>query len=181
MKIHNLVPGINYWRKRIVVVMLIGTATLFLEGRAFAQNKPEAGPEGVLSPAQYRPGFMQRDEACPPIFPRRTAADFLAELTPEQQNQIEQLRIRYQKALLPLRNELGEKMARLRSVSTGENVQTAAVHEIIDQIGALRTRLMKMRVEMLLDLRTLLTEKQRLQLDTRLEGRRLFRPGKGGF
>lgn len=129
------------------LVMLLTTAT-------FAQ-------QGTRRPMADRPnvGKFQRGNA--------GSLNFLPDLTEEQQNQIRQIRVEAQKAHLPIRNEMREKQARLQTLMTSAEVDADEVDSVIEEIGTLRTGMMKMRFETRRELRALLTEEQRVLFDSR--------------
>ena len=88
------------------------------------------------------------------------------DLTDEQTSQLKELRTKFMKEVLPLRNELQEKHAQLRTLSTGDNVDMNKVNQTIDQIGAITTKLMKQRAAHRQEVRKILTEDQRVKFDS---------------
>ncbi len=91
----------------------------------------------------------------------------LPDLTDEQKQKIEALKMELIKENMPLKNELMEKKARLRTLSTVENVDMKEVNSVIDEIIGLHARIMKNGVENMQRIRELLTEDQRLKFDSR--------------
>lgn len=89
----------------------------------------------------------------------------ILDLTEDQEAKIEKLRTEHQKKMLPMQNEMGEKKAHLRTVSTGENVDMAKVNKTIDEIAALKTKMMKESAAHKQAVRKELTEEQRLKFD----------------
>ena len=69
------------------------------------------------------------------------------------------------KAMQPLRNQLGEKKARLRTLSTADKVNMTEVNKIIDDIGAMQTQLMKLKEQHRQEIRKLLNDEQRVMFD----------------
>ncbi len=100
------------------------------------------------------------------------------DLTAEQQEQIDQLYLENQKEMLPLKNELREKKARLRTLNTSANYDKNAVNSLIDEIGELRTNMTKKRTAHRQEIRSLLTDEQRIIFDTR-QNRKGGRAGMG--
>ncbi|MBN1351198.1 Spy/CpxP family protein refolding chaperone [candidate division KSB1 bacterium] len=90
----------------------------------------------------------------------------IPDLTDQQKEQIETLQTAHIKATLPLQNEIAEKRARMRTLSTAEKVDMNKINETIDAIGALDVKLMKLQAAHHQEIRKLLTDKQRLFFDT---------------
>ena len=87
-------------------------------------------------------------------------------LTDQQKEQIKKLHLALEEKTLALRNQLGEKEARLRTLTTSKNVNSAEVEKLIDEIGQLRTQDFKAHVLNDLKIRELLTDEQRVQFDS---------------
>jgi Spy/CpxP family protein refolding chaperone len=60
---------------------------------------------------------------------------------------------------------LGEKKARLRTLSTGVKVDMDKINRVIEDFGEMRTEMMKMRAQHRQDIRELLTDEQRVMFD----------------
>ncbi len=101
-------------------------------------------------------------------------------LTDEQETQIEKLRTAHQKEVLPLRNQLGEMEAKLRTLTTGDKVDMALVNKQLEDISAVKLQLAKKREAHKQDVRKLLTDDQRVQFDMH-SGMGKGRPGKGSM
>ncbi len=89
----------------------------------------------------------------------------IPDLTEEQTEQMKELRVEHMKAVQPLRNQIGEKRARLRTLSTSDKVDMAGINRVIEDIGKMRTQMMKERAQHRQDVRELLTEEQRVIFD----------------
>jgi len=92
-------------------------------------------------------------------------------LTDDQKQKIEKLQFDHQKKVLGLKNQLGEKRAKLRTLTTADTPDTKAINALVDEMGALKTQLMKERVNMQLSIRALLTDEQKLKFDMRGKGK----------
>lgn len=90
----------------------------------------------------------------------------LPNLTDEQKEQIKAIRLNGQKEALPLRNELMEKKARLRTLTTSEDYNENSVNNTIDDISELEASLMKLRQNHRQEVREILTEEQRIVFDS---------------
>lgn len=97
----------------------------------------------------------------------------IPDLTDEQKEKIEVLSTDHMQEMLELKNEINEKHARLQTLTTAEKVNMSEVNKVIDSIGALQTKIMKMQVKHRQEIRELLTDKQRVIFDA-------HGPGPGG-
>ncbi len=95
----------------------------------------------------------------------------IPDLTDEQQKQIEKLQLSHQKAMLTLRNQLGEKKAQLRTLQTVDNADINAINKKIDEISVIKTDMAKKQAAHQQDIRKQLTDSQRLYFDTHRGGR----------
>ena len=91
----------------------------------------------------------------------------LPDLTEEQEEQIQSLRTDHLKAMLPLKNELNEMKARLRTLSTADNVDMNEINTLIDEMGEIKIRMMKSGAANRQKIRMLLTDEQRVVFDSR--------------
>ena len=90
---------------------------------------------------------------------------FLKDLTPEQKKQIYVLKQKLIKETLPIKNQIEEKQAHLKTISTGDNVDMVAVNKTIDEIAVLKADIQKKKMQFRQDVRKLLTEDQKLMFD----------------
>lgn len=97
------------------------------------------------------------------------AAQFvqIPNLTDEQKEQIKNILLAGRQQMLPLRNEMGEKVARLRTLRTTDPVDMDAVDAIVEELGDVRVEMMKQRLASEQKIRELLTDEQRLFFDSR--------------
>jgi len=87
-------------------------------------------------------------------------------LTEEQKTQVEEIHLNGQKGMIPLRNNIQEKNAQLRTLKMSDDYDSAAVNTLIEEIGELRTAMMTMRTGHQQQIREVLTEEQRIKFDT---------------
>lgn len=87
-------------------------------------------------------------------------------LSEEQLERIKTLRTEHMKALQPLRNQLGEKKARLRTLTTADKVNMTEVNKVIDDIGNMHTQIMKLKEQYRQEIRKMLNDEQRLLFDS---------------
>ena len=90
----------------------------------------------------------------------------IPDLTDSQKEQLKEVKIKLQKETLPLKNELGEKNARLNTLTSTEGSSDKEINKIIEEIGALETKMMKAKVASKMEMKKFLTEEQRLFLDS---------------
>ena len=101
---------------------------------------------------------------------------FGLDLSEEQIGKMKELRTSNLKEMLPFRNEMQEKRARLRTLTTAEKVNENDVNKLIDEITNLTSKQMKLRVAHQQEIRAMLTDEQRVIFDTSRN-----RMGKGQF
>jgi len=88
-------------------------------------------------------------------------------LTEDQQTQMKSMRLNVQKEMLPLRNKLGENMAKMRTLRTADNADMKAINKLIDNNSDLRSSMAKVRAANHQEVRKMLTEEQRIMFDSR--------------
>jgi len=91
----------------------------------------------------------------------------IPDLTPEQEKKIDELKTKLQKDILPIKLQLQEKKAHLKVLESAETIQLTAINATIDEITLLENKKMKLKAQYRQDIRSLLTEKQRLVYDTK--------------
>ncbi|MCF6365428.1 MAG: Spy/CpxP family protein refolding chaperone [Bacteroidales bacterium] len=89
----------------------------------------------------------------------------IPDLTEAQKTKLTEMRTANMKEMLPLRNELKEKQARLNTISTGDNVNMKEVNKTIDEIGILKTTMAKKRAAHRQGVRKILTDDQKVFFD----------------
>ena len=93
--------------------------------------------------------------------PMRDSARFercIPNLTAEQETKIQALRVKHQKEITPLRNELAEKRAHLHTLKPDIN----AINRTIDEISALQTKIMKSNASHRIEVASNLTDEQKV-------------------
>ena len=101
------------------------------------------------------------------------------DLSEAQQASIEKLRLDMQKQLLPMRNVMGEKKARLQTLQTAENPDKNEIEQLIREMGELRTEMKLVKNDHRMKVRAELTEEQRIKMDA-MKGQHGHKHGKGG-
>jgi Spy/CpxP family protein refolding chaperone len=88
-------------------------------------------------------------------------------LSDEQKAKAQELRLNMQKSALPVRNKLGENQAKMRTLTTAESPDMKAINKLIDENAKLKADLEKLRAANHQEFRKMLSEEQRLELDSR--------------
>ena len=87
-------------------------------------------------------------------------------LTEKQKEQLKSARIKLQRETLPFKNALREKKARLQTLTSTEGSTEKEINKVIDEIGVLKTKIMKARVANHINTKKFLTEEQKLFMDS---------------
>ncbi|MBL3656453.1 Spy/CpxP family protein refolding chaperone [Fulvivirga sediminis] len=94
----------------------------------------------------------------------------IPKLTEDQKGKMKEMRLSFYKETLPLKNELNEKKAQLRTLTTVESPNMKKVNKLIENMGAIEVELKKARVAHHQEVRSQLTEEQRIFFDRRSMG-----------
>ncbi len=89
------------------------------------------------------------------------------DLSEEQQEQMQALRLEHYKVMKPLRNQMAELKAREQTLISEEEVDMKALNKVIDDQTALQNKMRKLSVEHRLAVREILTDEQMMKLDQR--------------
>ena len=89
----------------------------------------------------------------------------IPDLTDAQKTQLKDMRTANMKEMLPLRNELQEKQAHLKTVSTGDNVNMNEVNKTLEDISAIKLKMAKNKFANRQAVRKILTDDQRVFFD----------------
>ena len=87
-------------------------------------------------------------------------------LTEQQLEQMKSMRVEHMKEMQSLRNQMAEKKARLRTLSTVDKVNMTDINKVIDEMGEMKTQMMKMREQHRQNIRKMLTDEQRVFFDS---------------
>ncbi len=102
-------------------------------------------------------------------------------ITPEQQREMADLRYQNQKDMMKLREEVALKRLDLRREMQKDSPDRATVDRLADEMGAIRARMGRARVDHLLDVRKVLTPEQWSKARELMQARRARRTcGRGG-
>jgi Spy/CpxP family protein refolding chaperone len=96
-------------------------------------------------------------------------------LSEEQGKKIDALRISFQKEMLSLKNQMSELKAHQKTLSTADKVDMKAIYANIDAITQVQNQMMKKGADHRQQVRSILTDEQRLRFDLKSDGRKGFR------
>ncbi len=105
----------------------------------------------------------------------------IPDLTDSQIEKIKVLKTTHMKTVLPVKNEIGEKEAKLRTLMSAENVDMSKVNSLIDEISVKKAFMKKDGVKMAIEIRKILTEEQRVFFDMRMSSKKGCRKGGKGY
>lgn len=97
-------------------------------------------------------------------------------LSEEQKEQLKAFRIDHQKNSLKLRNELNELEAKLRTLTSAEEIKMNETDEVIDDISSLRGELLKLRIAQTAKIKSILNEEQKVIFNNQLANERRPNP-----
>jgi len=103
----------------------------------------------------------------------------LPDITEAQTKELKALNTKHIKNMMSFKNQLAEKKARLNTLSTADKADMNAINAVVDEIGTLKTKMMKEKVAFQQSVRKVLTEDQRLIFDMRHCHKKGHRPGHG--
>jgi Spy/CpxP family protein refolding chaperone len=122
------------------------------------------------SMAQRGQGMNQNGQGMRSMNPgqrmNQTPAHFaFLQLSEEQQSKIETLRLDLMNKNLPLKNQLDEMRAKMKSLQTGDNQSLKDINKLIDDMSAVQAQIRKNAAAHRLDVRALLTDDQKVLFD----------------
>ena len=145
-------------------------AVLFLAGSAIAQPPAQAG-QGK--------GFMRGPGPNAPMGPHMALCKGL-NLTDEQQIQIQNLKLKHQRAMVELQTDVASLRGKLKLLITDDSFKEKEVNGIVDKLAKAHQKQMQMKVKHLREVRDILTDEQKVRFDQKiLSGRLGFGHGPG--
>jgi Spy/CpxP family protein refolding chaperone len=96
--------------------------------------------------------------------PRQEMAKAL-NLTNEQKEASKKIMLASHKEIQPVRNEIGEVTAHMKTLISADKPDFAAIDKSIEKIGALKTEVAKIALKSRLEIRALLTDEQRMKAE----------------
>lgn len=120
---------------------------------------------GLYAQKGYGRGYGPRNGSGPGFYCKN-----IPDLTEDQQGKIDALRTAHLKEMQAYRNQLDEKRAHLQTLRTADKADMNAIDKTIDEMGAIRTKMMKDREQHFQDVRNLLTDDQKVYFDNSKRG-----------
>jgi len=100
----------------------------------------------------------------------RMKHEMLPDLTDTQKEQMKSIHLKTMKAVQPMQNELREMQAHLTTLSAVQKVDMKAINKQIDEIADLKASIQKTRAGSKQEVRSLLTDDQRVMFDAHKGG-----------
>lgn len=97
------------------------------------------------------------------------------DLTADQKTKIEALQTPHMKKMIAYRNQMGELQAQKRTLLSADKPDQKKLNALVDEISKIRTAEEKERINHGIDVKALLTDKQKVQFDMMMN-----RQGKNG-
>ena len=111
----------------------------------------------------------------------RASKHATSNLSADQKKKMAELRTQLKKDVLPLKNQLGEKKAKMRTLETADKADIAAINALIDEIQSLQGKIMKLHATQRQEIRKMLTPEQRVDFDLKgMRKEKKHRKGKKG-
>ena len=142
------------------LTFLITATIIFFSSSVFAQPDDEKLPPPGQEDEHFRAPHMMK----PPMHKKGHIPD-IPDLTEEQKEQIKELEINLMKEILPLNNQIGEKEAHLRNLSTEDDADINAIYTSIEDIGKIKIEIMKKEAAFHQGIRKILIIDQRVLFD----------------
>lgn len=98
--------------------------------------------------------------------------EMISNLTDEQREAIKKIKTDGKKQTLPIKNQLNEKRAKMKTLTTAEKADMKKIDALIDEMSDLQAQLMKIKARQTQEIRSQLTEEQRLEFDTKKHDRK---------
>ncbi len=147
----------------LLMLVIIGTSVQ-------AQDRRGPQPEGQRHEQMEKGDRDHKKPGHPPI----------PNMTEEQKMQMKAIHLEIEKAVLPVKNQIGEKEARLRTLVTAANYDERAVNKVLEEMGELKTDVRKLEIAGLQKAKEVLTEEQMLFLYKSLDKRNGPKEGRRG-
>lgn len=101
------------------------------------------------------------------IMDQKQSCQLIPDLTEDQHNKIEALRLEQMKTRTAFRNQENELMAKKQTLMASDNVDMKEINTVIDQMTDIHNKMMKTSAKHHQDVRSLLTDEQKVIFDSR--------------
>lgn len=103
----------------------------------------------------------------------------IPDLTDAQKSKIEDLHLKYAKQEKPVTDQLEEKRVKFHNIMTSDNISKTDAYKLTEEMADLQLKMRKLHVDKRIEMSQILTEKQRLFINSKREHRRGFGMGMG--
>ncbi len=100
-------------------------------------------------------------------FGQNQSCMMLPDLTEEQQNKIDALRVGHLKEMNTFRNQMNELRAKKQTLQTNDNADLKEINSVIDQMTEVHNKMMKTSAQHRQEVRSQLTDEQKVYFDSR--------------
>ncbi|MEP1151725.1 MAG: periplasmic heavy metal sensor [Balneola sp.] len=138
-----------------LLLLLVGSVTV----QAQKKDRPERRAE-MKERVEQRNGKQDRRHRGPESGIKNL------DLNEDQKVQMKEIMMEGRKDILPLENELGEKRARLRTLSSGDTYDVKALNQVVDEMSELQASIKKVRITQKDEIRNILNDEQKFIFDT---------------
>ncbi len=148
----------NFYKSALLLSMILA----FGFG-AMAQRGQGMQGQGMMKGQGQGQGMMQGGQ-CLYMNGQMPNCSYL-NLTDDQQTKIQALRLELTEKNLPLKNQLGEMSAKMKTLQTGNNQDMKAISKLIDEMSKVQAQIRKNAAEHRIEVRALLTDEQKVLFD----------------
>ena len=143
-------------KTRILITTMM--AAFFISSAAFAQNPTLENKRPDKKTMVMKHGERQhyRDNSF---------------LTDEQKEAVKKIKLETAKEVKPFKNELRELRAHQQTLATAEKADMKAIYKNIDKMSGVKAEISKIMAKQRQEVRSLLTNEQRLKMDQRMDRR----------
>lgn len=122
-------------------IFVLAIATLMLSTVSYAQRGPRPNNRGLDS-TKFERGIPN--------------------LTADQKTKIKNLKVKFIKEVTPLKNEIAEKRAHLKTLGSVDKPDINAINKTIDELSGLTSKMMKQSASHRIEVASLLTDEQKV-------------------
>lgn len=143
----------------LIIVAIIFTSASAVQAQRFEEGERPDRPKMEFKKRQKSQKHMDQRGPRGPQIPN---------LTEEQKEELHSLKLEMGQNALPLKNQVAEKEARLNTLTTASSYDAKAVDKVIEDIGDLKTGLMKLHIGQTEKIKRILTEEQVIAFNNQL-------------
>lgn len=149
---------------KLFIPLTIAATTVIAQQPGKTQDSKDAktAPQENTKPERPMPTRPER-----PVMMRGNQDNMeIPNLTEEQKTKIKDIKLKNEREMLTLKNQIGEKKAKLKTQTTTDSPNMNEVNKTIDEIGNLKSQINKRKAAAKQEIRSLLNEEQKLAFDT---------------